>query len=325
MKLWQIIVLLLLLAGAAYLVITHPPTRFGMGTDRNDGLPSSSDSLNLLFVGDVMLSRSVGQLMAAKNDWTWPFERIASVTAAADLTFGNLETTISTRGATHGCTYCFRADPRAVQGLILAGFDVMSVANNHIWDYGPDAFGDTLLALSTSDISYVGGGRDIMEARGGVIRTVRGVRVGYLAYTDLLPSSVQAGPSSPGVNTFDADRMRQDITAMRPRADVIIVSFHTGDEYQTTHNAKQQEIYHAAIDAGADMVIGHHPHVVQEVEHYREGWIAYSLGNFVFDQSFSSETTAGLMLRVTVQRGRVAGVQHLPISISKEYQPFLAP
>jgi poly-gamma-glutamate capsule biosynthesis protein CapA/YwtB (metallophosphatase superfamily) len=313
MRRWQIIAILLLV-GAGALIVTLPTQ-----------ISDQRSLVTLLFVGDVMLSRSVGDLMVAKQDWFWPFERIASVTAAADLTFGNLETTISTRGTVGGCTYCFRADPRAAAGLARAGFDVMSVANNHIWDYGAQAFTDTLLALSTSDISYVGGGRDIIEARTGVVRTVNGTRVGYLAYTDLLSTSVQAGPTSPGVDLFDADRMREDIALMRGRADVVIVSFHGGTEYETTHNDSQERIYRGAIDDGADLVIGSHPHVVQEVDHYKDSWIAYSLGNFVFDQNFSPETMQGLMLSVLVEDGRIVAVTQVPIAISRQYQPAVLP
>jgi poly-gamma-glutamate synthesis protein (capsule biosynthesis protein) len=181
------------------------------------------------------------------------------------------------------------------------------------------------LALSTSDISPVGGGRDLTEARAGIVRDVRGTKIGYLAYTDILPASAGAGPSNPGANIFDMAQMREDIAALRSKADVIAVSFHTGDEYQTTHNERQEQIYHAAIDAGADLVIGSHPHVVQEVERYREGWVAYSLGNFVFDQNFSEETMRGLMLSVQVRRKHIAKVQQLPIAISAQYQPSVLP
>lgn len=257
---------------------------------------------HLVFVGDIMLSRSVGAAMLGMGDWRWPFERIASVTAGADLAFGNLETPISTRGNPRGCGYCFRTDPRAVAGLTFAGFDVLSVANNHAQDYGPDAYADTLAALASAGISPVDAGRP-------VLRTVDGARIAFLAYTYPL----------------DGPRITADIAGVRPDADIVIVSFHDGIEYQPLHDAEQERVYRAAVDAGADLVIGSHPHVVQDTEHYGRGYIAYSLGNFVFDQNFSSATMHGMLLDVTLDRGRIAGIASRSVAISDMYQPYLEP
>ncbi|HUO75852.1 MAG TPA: CapA family protein [Candidatus Paceibacterota bacterium] len=263
---------------------------------------SAPPSVHLLFVGDIMLSRSVGDAMLRRNDFDWPFERIASVTAAADLTFGNLETPISTRGTPHGCGYCFRADPRVVDGLRYAGFDVLSVANNHSHDYGSDAFADTLQYLASASIDPVGYGP-------AVVRTVGTTRIGFLAYTYPL----------------DEARITADIAAARPQADVLVVSFHAGTEYETVHNALQERVYHAAIDAGADLVIGSHPHVVQDVERYKGKWIAYSLGNFIFDQTFSPLTMHGMLVDLTVKDGHIADFATRSVDISRDYQASLGP
>lgn len=262
------------------------------------GLPPPP--VTLLFVGDVMLARSVGDAMAARDDWLWPFARIASVTRAADLAFANLETTVATRGTASGCGYCFRADPKAVAGLVYVGFDVLSVANNHSHDYGPDALSDTLRNLRTNGISPVGD-------NGPIVKTVRGTRIAYLAYSE-------------PINTT---RMASDIVQARAMADVLIVSVHAGTEYEPVHNATQERISHAAIDAGADLVIGTHPHVVQDMERYNGKWIAYSLGNFVFDQNWSDATRHGLMLTVKVRDGHIADITQTPIEISKQYQVLL--
>ena len=323
MKRWQIFVIVLLLAASAWAVVSYPlgtrTVRIVAGTTP---MPIVRDAqpVTLLFAGDIMLSRSVGDSMNAKHDWTWPFARIASVTASADLAFANLETTVSTRGVKNGCGFCFRADPNAVAGLVSAGFDVLSVANNHIWDFGPQAFADTLGYLAVSDISAVGGGRNDVEARTPVVRTVRGARIAYLAYTDLLPASAGALASRSGANIWDEQLMKEDVALARSMADVVVVSFHTGTEYEIMHNATQERIYHAIIDAGADLVVGTHPHVVQDVERYNGKWIAYSLGNFVFDQNWSDETRKGLMLSATVEKGRITDVSQIPVDISKHYQ-----
>lgn len=316
----------MLLAASAWAVISYPPgrnvvDRIVIATPTPMPTPDTGP-VTLLFVGDIMLSRSVGDAMKAKNDWVWPFARIASMTAAADLAFGNLETTVSTGGAKNGCTYCFRADPLAVAGLVAAGFDAVSVANNHMWDFGPQAFADTLGFLAVNDISAVGGGRNDVEAGAPVIRTVRGTRIAYLAYTDMLPASAAALPDRAGINVWDEARMKQQVAQAKTMADVVAVTFHTGTEYEPLHNARQERMYRAIIDAGADLVVGTHPHVVQDVETYNGKWIAYSLGNFIFDQNWSDETRKGLMLSVTVQSGRITDVAQIPVEISKQYQVF---
>lgn len=324
MKRWQVFAIVLLLAASAWAVVSHPPgTRVVQQNSTSTFVPTPTTDTRpvmLLFAGDIMLSRSVGDGMNTKHDWLWPFSRIASVTASADLAFANLETTISTKGTKNGCTYCFRADPKAVAGLVSAGFDVLSVANNHIWDFGLQAFTDTLGYLAVNDISAVGGGRNAVEARAPVVRTVRDTRVAYLAYTDMLPVSAGALAGRAGANIWDAERMKQDVAQARTMADVVVVSFHTGTEYETVHNASQERIYHSIIDAGADLVVGTHPHVVQDIEQYKGKWIAYSLGNFVFDQNFSDATRKGLMLSVTVNGGHITNVSRIPVEISKQYQ-----
>jgi poly-gamma-glutamate synthesis protein (capsule biosynthesis protein) len=241
------------------------------------------------------------------------------------LAFANLETTVSGRGVQGGCGYCFRADPRAIAGLAFAGFDVLSVANNHIWDFGPVAFTDTLTHVASAGIAAVGGGADLARARAPVVRTAGGSRVAFLAYTNLLPASAGAGQAKPGANLYDERSFAEDIAVARGMADIVVVSFHAGEEYQTAPNDWQTRVYRAAVDAGADLVIGHHPHVVQPVERYRNGWIAYSLGNFVFDQNFSAATMSGLMIEATVQGERVLSVREIPVRISRQYRPSLAP
>lgn len=325
MKYWQVGIILAVLAVCGYAIITHPPGAFAVRQqgEHTPAPTSAPRDITLRFVGDIMLSRSVGDTMRVLNDWRWPFALIASTTRSADLIFGNLETTISSRGFASGCGFCFRADPRAAESLKFAGFDVVSIANNHIMDYGLVALEDTIALLASHSISSVGGGRTLQDARGPVIRTVRDTRIAYLAYTDMLPASKRATATSAGVNLYDADAMVEDISRARSLADIVVVSFHTGTEYEPKHNALQERIYHGAIDAGADLVIGHHPHVVQELERYKNGWIAYSLGNFVFDQNWSDATRRGAMLDVIVRDNKIISVASRAIDISRQYQPSL--
>lgn len=278
--------------------------------------------LRLMFVGDIMLAREVGRMMAVSGDWRYPFLKIASTTQSADLAFANLETTISDRGTRIGSIYSFRSDPRAVQGLRYAGFDVVSVANNHIWDYADDAFLDTQKYLQDAGIAYAGGGPDYEAAHTPAVLDVRGIKVAVLAYTNLLPKFFTRPDSAPASASYDDwSRVTEDIRKARSEADIMVVSYHWGTEYQAAHDRDQEDIAHKTIDAGADLVVGSHPHVVQEFEHYKNGWIAYSLGNFVFDQYFSKETMSGDILEIDTEGKTITGAKTIPISIPRSSQP----
>ncbi|MEK7582546.1 MAG: CapA family protein, partial [Patescibacteria group bacterium] len=177
--------------------------------------------------------------------------------------------------------------------------------------------------LKNEGIEYMGAGYDFDEAHRGVTKTIKGTRVTFLAYTDLLSKQLNATATVSGVAIYDRDQMIADITTAKAKNDIVIVSFHGGTEYETYHSAMQEQIYTTAIDAGADLVASHHPHVVQEVLKYKNGWIAYSLGNFIFDQSFSVETTEGIALKVIVDEKKISKVEKIPIGISLDSQAYL--
>lgn len=286
-------------------------------------IPDMSEPKTLVFVGDVMLSRHIGKIMANGDDWRFPFQYVRDFLRSADLVFGNLEGPISGRGTNQGSIYSFNADPYAVQGLTDAHFKVMSVANNHILDYGPQALLDTLSVLKVAGIAPVGAGVDYASAHTSVIETVGDTRIAFLGYTNLLPASVGEKDATPAVARPDEETVRRDIGIVKQDADMVIVSFHWGDEYRTAHNAWQERMAHAAIDAGASLVIGHHPHVVQEVENYNSGYIAYSLGNFIFDQNFSPDTSKGLLLEAFVKDKKVTGIKTMNVSFNAAFQPII--
>ena len=279
--------------------------------------------ITLVFTGDIMLSRAIGQNMAGENDWLFPFRRMSDVTRAADITFGNLEGPISTRGTLAGSAYSFRSDPRVAEGLVYAGFNIVSIANNHIWDYGPEAFTDTLTVLGSAGIAAVGGGADYAAAHAPVIKDIRGTKIAYLAYTDLVPRSRTLEGSRPA--TAYPDAIKEDVKKASASADIVIVSFHFGEEYQAVHNAHQEELAKAAIDAGASLVIGHHPHTPEDVEKYGGGYIFYSLGNFVFDQNFDESTKTGLVARVILEGKAITKVEAIKIGFTSSYQPYPIP
>lgn len=283
------------------------------------------EPIKIIFVGDIMLSRSVGREMEKRDDYLYPFRSVAEEIQKADLAFGNLEGPISARGNNQGSIYSFRADPKTVDGLTFAGFDVMSLANNHIWDWGRLALEDTFTILREKGIDAVGAGRNEAEANAPVIREVNGTKIAFLAYTNLYLKSLQARSSSTGISNSEKENIIAQIRKLNNEVDVIIVSFHWGDEYQTMVNPAQRELAQAFVGAGADLVVGHHPHVIQEVEKYGEGWIAYSLGNFVFDQSFSQETMKGLAVIATIKDKRIVDLEEKQVMISNTFQPHFPP
>lgn len=288
-------------------------------------LEIESKKTTLMFVGDMMLSRYIGIVMEEQKDWAWPFRLVADYTRSADILFGNLEGPISDKGNNVGSIYSFRADPRVVDGLNLAGFDVLSVANNHIGDWNREAMEDTFRILGENNILYPGGGANKQEAHSAKIKEVNGVRFGFLAYTYPLSISgyMKATDTRAGVTDFNVENMTEDIKRAKEVVDIVIVSFHYGPEYSKTESASQRAWSRAAVDAGAKIVVGHHPHVTQRVEQYNDGYIAYSLGNFIFDQFFSEETMKGMILKIVFDGYDIVEVEEIPTRIEKPSQVFI--
>lgn len=273
----------------------------------------------IMAVGDIMLNRGVEHMVEKHGeDFKFPFRLISAHFKKADILFGNLESVVSDKGVNVGSIYSFRAKPDAMEGLVL--FDVLSVANNHAFDYGREALEDNLKRLKEAGIDYTGGGLNEKESRSGTIIEAEGTKIAFLGYTGSGLKNWQAEGSSSGINWLD-ENMVEDIK--KTEADIIIVSMHFGEEYQLKQNEEQEYWAKMAIDSGADIVLGHHPHVVQPVEEYNGGWIAYSLGNFVFDQYFSEETMKGMLLEIVIKDKEIKEVREKEISISEHYQPFL--
>lgn len=276
-----------------------------------------------IFVGDVMVSRYIGELMEKHNNYSFPYEYLRPLFKKADLVFGNLESPISSRGKSVGSLYSFRADPRSAQGLQAAGFTVMSVANNHAFDYGREAFSDTLDNLKKSNIAYSGGGKNFEEAYTGAQLTVNGIKVTVLAFTDLLSRQWSATNDQAGISYLDKNQMIKSIATAKKISDLVIVSFHWGREYETQSNDRQKEFAQAAVEAGASLIVGHHPHVAQEITQVQNVYVAYSLGNFIFDQNFSKETSTGLLLKVKIKDKKIDSVNSSNVYFNKDFQPYI--
>ena len=268
----------------------------------------------LLFGGDVMLSRFVGRLARQRHDPASPLRDLAPVLAAADLAFVNLEAPFSGRGKPVEQGMIFKAEPEMVSALQAAGIAVVSTANNHARDCGAYGLEFTLEWLSSHGIAAVGTARTAAEAHAGTVLVRNGVRFGFLAYT-YDQSNGNYTDNDGRVAVMDIPSMQRDVAGLSQRADVIIVSMHAGVEYAPAPNHQQIGFARAAVDAGAQVVAGHHPHVTQPWEQYRSGVIFYSLGNLVFDQFQRAETQRGLLGEVVFAGQTLDHAGVIPIRI----------
>ncbi len=276
------------------------------------GATARGGEVRLLAVGDICLARTVQTAMERKGRG-YPFAALKPMLRKADIAFGNLECCLATVGQPVPKLFNFRGHPRGALALSEAGFDVVSLANNHALDYGKAALAQTVEHLQNAGVIPVGGGGTLAEARRLRVVKVRGLRVGFLAYLGMFPCILPLRAGEPGLNMADLPRLKREVAAARKQVDALVVSLHAGVEQARKPSSRQRQIARAAIDAGADLVIGHHPHVVQPVETYRGKPIAYSLGNFVFGASPSSLKDGGrgwsAMLEATLAKGRAPKVR----------------
>ena len=261
-------------------------------------------------VGDIRLDGPVAAV--ARRDGPAGPTADAARDLAADIVFGNLETPVTSRGVKTAKTWNFRASPSLLAVVEKAGFTVLNLANNHVWDYGEEGFLDTLKHLAQGPWSVVGGGKDRAEAEAvRVVTAPSGLRVGFVGLTSTHPKEGWAGPRKPGVAFSDFPRVSSVVKAAKARCDTLVVSFHGGTELSEVPNDIQKAVARAAVDAGADLFLGHHPHVLQPVELYKGAPIVYSLGNFLF-VSPSSGTHRTVIARAELEPGRVASLTFLP-------------
>lgn len=284
-----------------------------------------ADTISIALVGDIMLSRNVAKDLATRNlDFTYPFKEAASMLQAADIAFGNLECPISGRGEAMEKKFLFNAPPEAVKGLAFAGFDLVSVANNHTLDYGAIAMDDTLRILGENSVLPLGATTKGAPQQPVIIER-KGIRVGFLGYADpqsafAYPKEFMAFDTRPA--SADKEAIARDITALTPNADIIVVSFHWGTEYEKAPDARQTDLAQFTIDQGADIVAGHHPHVQQDATWYKNGLIIYSMGNFVFDQWSRPETLQSRLYTVRATKAGLTDAQYRPMAlVAKDWQP----
>ena len=267
----------------------------------------------LVFGGDIMLSRTVNTKMEKYKSYTWPFEKISALFKEADLAVANLESPFLVTGNYQVLTgsFSFKANPKSVASLSEAGFDVLSLANNHMLNQGAKGLADTEKVLDAASINYVG-----PKDHNLVIKDSNGIKFAFLAYTY---------NDSNLIATISDDSLKSDIESAKKQADVVIVLMHAGTEYTRKPNADQIKFAHNAIDYGADLIVGGHPHWPQTTETYKDKTIIYSLGNLVFDQMWSKETSVGLVAKVYFDDKEQINVEYIPINIKDYGQADLMP
>ncbi len=269
-------------------------------------------TLTLAAMGDVNLDIRPVQ----EGDFAYPWVSVRGLVESADLAFANLECSISYRGEPlPGKGFTFRGDPGALPYMREAGLDVVSQANNHVRDYGGEALMDSFAYLDAAGVARCGAGADWGQAHTPAYLMGNGLKVAFLAYSDINWTGWQAGSGYPGVaDASEVGQMQADIAAAKANADLVVVSFHWGTERKYTPDGSQVYYAHAAVDAGADLVLGHHPHVVQGCEIYSGKLIAYSLGNFVFSPG-SPECRWTILGRITIDQAGFRGASIYPAHI----------
>jgi len=276
-------------------------------------------SATLLFGGDVMLAANLppfAPYRPAPLPYAFLFERIAPFIRDAGLAFCNLENPISGNGKRLDKEFAFNAPPDAAQALADAGFDAVSLANNHCLDFGEGALSDTLSNLDKARVQYAG----IAPQTPAILET-QGLRIALLSYlaASVYPPAFRGFSVQPAM--AEKERMIADVAKAREKADFIVVALHWGSDFSPHPDSAQKSLAHALIDAGVHVVAGHHPHVQQGAEYYRNGIIFYSMGNLVFARYSRPASRKTLLYRVQAGKTGVVSAEYLPLEIQEGGQP----
>ncbi|WP_353096539.1 CapA family protein [Tissierella praeacuta] len=295
---------------------------------KNDEIPSSQvnmveqieveEKTTISLVGDILMDGSV-RVHINKNGIEYPWEMVKNYFQEDDITIGNLETSITTKGTKWANKkFNFRSDPKNLKAMKEAGIDIVSVANNHSLDYGHDGFLDTLNYLDKYEIKMVGGGKNKQEAMEGIIVEKNGVKVGVLSFSRVVPDVkwYATDKRSGIVGAYDVhikgivDRIKE----MKEEVDVLVLSIHWGVERSNIPRKSEIDLARKLVDAGADIVMGHHPHVLQGIEIYNGKPIFYSLGNFVFG-SKNGLTSNTIIGQINLIGKDIESIQIIPCRI----------
>ena len=297
--------------------------------------PEAGRVTTLTVVGDIMLGRRVGDRAAAEGDPSYPLRPMQRRLRSADITVGNLESTLSTAGPPTQGGDSFAADPAVRQGLLDAGFDAVGLANNHAGDFGEQALDITRDLLAESGLRPFGAGPNLVTARRPAILARHGVRFGFVGF-NAIGETPEAGPGQPGANSVsmpprtgpldraELDRLLGDVRRLAARVDVVTVVPHWGEQYTERPRPIQRYVARQLVLAGADLVVGGHPHWVQGASLVEGRLVVHSLGNFTFDMT-TPETNEGLVLEATFWDDELKAVDFVPYRIGPDHAPRVVP
>lgn len=282
---------------------------------------NQSSQKTICIGGDVNLAEAMADHIAKGLK---PFAGLTEITKNCDLFIVNLETNVADAnvGQRQQKNYAFKAPPSTLQVLVDASVDIVSLANNHTKDYGAAALVDQFKHLDNYGIAYVGAGHNINEAFQPLVVDIGGLKIGLIALNDAETRIGNAGNNLAGSAFFDAGRTAQAISTAKALGDIIIVMPHWGIEHQTKPSSRQIQWGHTFIDQGADIVLGAHPHVRQNIEEYKGKKIYYSLGNFVFSGfADRAEAQKSLLIKIKIENGKIVGYEDIQLQLNFEGFP----
>lgn len=268
--------------------------------------------ISLITTGDVIPARSVNFKMVEKNDFTYPFAKTAQFLRSADLTLINLEAPLISDCPVTNQGMIFCGDQRFVEGLKYADIDIVNLANNHTFNYGETGLCETILLLERNNIGLSGIPESLncsFPVADFYTKIVKGTKFGFLGFNIL---------DNPPVT-----KILNAVKSAKNKSDFLIVSFHWGAEYKSTPAKQTVELAKSAIDSGADLIVGNHPHWIQPLEIYKEKLIIYAHGNFIFDQQWSRETKTGIAVKILISQNKIIAADIYPLFISDYSQPEL--
>ncbi len=285
---------------------------------------SHEPQLTLALVGDVMMGGRIDDLLH-KHGFDYPYLHVGDLLRAADIAAGNLENPITDRGDPEEKQYTFRTHPDAVPAMADSGFDVFNLANNHTLDFGLTGLRDTIRHLQEAGLGYMGAGENEEEAFRPYSVMKHDMRVDFLGFTNVVPHvGWKAGKDRAGLaETYNYKRAVEAIGHSAEEADLVVVFVHWGIERQDTPEPYMIDNAHHYIDAGADLVIGSHPHVLGGIEYYKGKWIAYSLGNFIFTVNPNAPSKDSVILQANCERDGNCSLTLVPV-VTGIGQPVLA-
>ena len=285
-------------------------------------VPASDKTITLAFVGDIMMGGRAADKLKTEGPDSF-FTYTAPLLKQADISMGNLEGPLGLGGNREkGKKYTFLTDPSSATGLAHAGFKLLTLANNHTMDFGVEALQSTLTALDQEKLKHTGAGMTNAEARQPAWFEVKGRKVAVLAYSNTEPLKYWATDSRPGCAPAHANEMKEDIESAKTKgADLVIVCCHWGQEKKTKLRYYQPQLAHMAIEAGADAVVGHHPHIWQGLEVYKGKPIAYAIGNFCFG-TLTGIRDSGILYLSFGEKGQWAGGKVVPLNVDNYQTRF---